>query len=72
MILDKLPGEGPTDTRGNRLIFGHILHRLAAVTYNGVVSGLSIRVGRNMGHVSTDSDREAGDDTVVRYGGQSL
>ncbi|KAF9165958.1 hypothetical protein DFQ26_009008, partial [Actinomortierella ambigua] len=25
-----------------------------------------------MGHVSTDSDREAGDDTVVRYGGQSV
>ncbi|KAF9157014.1 hypothetical protein DFQ26_009149 [Actinomortierella ambigua] len=48
MILDKLSVEGPTDARSNRAIFGDTLHRLAAVTYDGVTTGLSIRVGRNV------------------------
>ncbi|KAG0337654.1 hypothetical protein BG000_005138 [Podila horticola] len=32
----------------NRVIFGHTLHRLAAVTYDGVINGITIRVGRSV------------------------
>ncbi|KAG0071134.1 hypothetical protein BGZ89_011513 [Linnemannia elongata] len=30
------------------VIFGHTLHRLAAVTYDGSITGITIRVGRNV------------------------
>ncbi|KAF9313961.1 hypothetical protein BG003_004657 [Podila horticola] len=47
-ILQKLPGGGPTVKQSNRVIFGHTLHRLAAVTYDGVINGITIRVGRSV------------------------
>ncbi|KAK3818185.1 MAG: hypothetical protein JOS17DRAFT_757280 [Linnemannia elongata] len=48
MILERLPGEGPDFKRSNRVIFGRTLHRLAAVTYDGSITGITIRVGRNV------------------------
>ncbi|KAF9972577.1 hypothetical protein BGZ65_009740 [Modicella reniformis] len=47
-ILEKLPGGGPTVKQSNRVIFGTTLHRLAAVTYDGVITGVTIRVGRRV------------------------
>ncbi|KAF9969083.1 hypothetical protein BGZ73_008733 [Actinomortierella ambigua] len=47
-ILERLPGEKPADSRSNRVIFGKTLHRLAAVTYDGAITGITIRVGRNV------------------------
>lgn len=48
MILERLPGGGPDFKQSNRVIFGHTLHRLAAVTYDGSITGITIRVGRNV------------------------
>ncbi|KAG0086901.1 hypothetical protein BGZ92_007775 [Podila epicladia] len=47
-ILEKLPGGAPTVKQSNRVIFGHTLHRLAAVTYDGNINGITIRVGRSV------------------------
>lgn len=47
-IMEKLPGGEPTALQSNRLIFGHTLHRLAPVRYDGVVTGVTIRVGRRV------------------------
>ncbi|KAF9343892.1 hypothetical protein BGX26_005086, partial [Mortierella sp. AD094] len=47
-ILQKLPGGGPTVNQSNRVIFGQTLHRLAAVTYDDVITGITIRVGRSV------------------------
>ncbi|KAF9177488.1 hypothetical protein BGZ50_008703 [Haplosporangium sp. Z 11] len=48
MILEQLPGGGPDFKQGNRVIFGQTLHRLAAVTYDGSITGITIRVGRSV------------------------
>ncbi|KAK3806211.1 MAG: hypothetical protein J3R72DRAFT_465382 [Linnemannia gamsii] len=48
MILERLPGDGPDFRQSNRVIFGSTLHRLAAVTYDGSITGITIRVGRNV------------------------
>ncbi|KAG0288785.1 hypothetical protein BGZ96_007482 [Linnemannia gamsii] len=48
MILERLPGGGPDIMRTNRVIFGQTLHRLAAVVYDGSITGITIRVGRNV------------------------
>ncbi|KAG0022550.1 hypothetical protein BGZ81_008486 [Podila clonocystis] len=47
-ILEKLPGGRPNTKQSNRVIFGHTLHRLAAVTYDGEINGITIRVGRSV------------------------
>ncbi|KAF8933295.1 hypothetical protein BGZ47_010932 [Haplosporangium gracile] len=47
-ILEQLPGGGPDFKLTNRVIFGHTLHRLAAVTYDGSTTGITIRVGRHV------------------------
>ncbi|KAF9569141.1 hypothetical protein EC968_002734 [Mortierella alpina] len=47
-ILQKLPGGGPTVQQSNRVIFGQTLHRLATVMYDGIVTGLTIRIGRSV------------------------
>ncbi|KAF9940893.1 hypothetical protein BGZ67_006555 [Mortierella alpina] len=47
-ILQKLPGGGPTAKQSNRVIFGHTLHRLATVMYDGIITGLTIRIGRSV------------------------
>ncbi|KAF9149927.1 hypothetical protein BG015_008267 [Linnemannia schmuckeri] len=47
-ILEQLPGGGPDFKLTNRVIFGRTLHRLAAVTYDGSTTGITIRVGRNV------------------------
>ncbi|KAG0052447.1 hypothetical protein BGZ83_002613 [Gryganskiella cystojenkinii] len=47
-MLEQLPGGGPNFQLGNRVIFGRTLHRLAAVTYDGVITGITIRVGRSV------------------------
>ncbi|KAG0282415.1 hypothetical protein BGZ96_000493 [Linnemannia gamsii] len=48
MILERLPGGEPDFAQSNRVIFGQTLHRLAAVTYDGSITGITIRVGRNV------------------------
>ncbi|KAF9964267.1 hypothetical protein BGZ70_006697 [Mortierella alpina] len=48
IILEKLPGGGPTVKQSNRVIFGQTLHRLATVMYDGIVTGLTIRIGRSV------------------------
>ncbi|KAK3833285.1 MAG: hypothetical protein JOS17DRAFT_739990 [Linnemannia elongata] len=48
MILGRLPGGGLDFKQSNRVIFGQTLHRLAAVTYDGSITGITIRVGRNV------------------------
>ncbi|KAG0023768.1 hypothetical protein BGZ80_008095 [Entomortierella chlamydospora] len=48
MILQNLPGGGPTVKQSNRVIFGQTLHRLAAVMYDGIITGVTIRVGRSV------------------------
>ncbi|KFH71072.1 hypothetical protein MVEG_03918 [Podila verticillata NRRL 6337] len=47
-ILEKLPDGAPTAKQSNRVIFGQTLHRLATVMYDGVITGVTIRVGRNV------------------------
>ncbi|KAG0297346.1 hypothetical protein BGZ98_000626 [Dissophora globulifera] len=47
-ILEQLPEGGPNFKQGNRVIFGRTLHRLAAVTYDGAITGITIRVGRSV------------------------
>ncbi|KAG0211962.1 hypothetical protein BGX28_007045 [Mortierella sp. GBA30] len=47
-ILQKVPGGGPTAKQSNRVIFGQTLHRLATVMYDGVITGVTIRVGRSV------------------------
>ncbi|KAF9135102.1 hypothetical protein BGW39_004734 [Mortierella sp. 14UC] len=47
-ILEQLPGDGPEFKQNNRVIFGQTLHRLAAVTYDGSITGITIRVGRSV------------------------
>ncbi|KAG9062517.1 putative protein ycf45 [Linnemannia hyalina] len=47
-ILEQLPGGGPDFKHSNRVIFGRTLHRLAAVTYDGSIAGITIRVGRSV------------------------
>ncbi|KAI8597812.1 hypothetical protein EDD21DRAFT_356919 [Dissophora ornata] len=47
-ILQKLPGGAPTAKQSNRVIFGYTLHRLATVTYDGIITGVTIRVGRSV------------------------
>ncbi|KAG0068817.1 hypothetical protein BGZ89_004048 [Linnemannia elongata] len=47
-ILENLPGGGPDFSQSNRVIFGQTLHRLAAVTYDGSIMGITIRVGRSV------------------------
>jgi stage III sporulation protein SpoIIIAA len=47
-ILERLPGGGPDFSHTNRVIFGQTLHRLAAVTYDGSITGITIRIGRNV------------------------
>ncbi|KAF9374959.1 hypothetical protein CPB97_011797 [Podila verticillata] len=47
-ILERLPDGAPTAKQSNRVIFGQTLHRLATVTYDGVVTGVTIRVGRSV------------------------
>ncbi|KAG0247917.1 hypothetical protein BG011_000732 [Mortierella polycephala] len=47
-ILEQLPGGGPDFKQSNRVIFGQTLHRLAAVTYDGSITGITIRVGRSV------------------------
>lgn len=48
MILERLPGGEPDFKQSNRVIFGQTLHRLAAVTYDGSITGITIRIGRNV------------------------
>ncbi|KAF9368239.1 hypothetical protein CPC16_005557, partial [Podila verticillata] len=48
MILENLPDGAPTAKQSNRVIFGHTLHRLATVMYDGVITGVTIRVGRSV------------------------
>ncbi|KFH71073.1 hypothetical protein MVEG_03919 [Podila verticillata NRRL 6337] len=47
-ILQKLPDGAPTAKQSNRVIFGQTLHRLATVAYDGIVTGVTIRVGRSV------------------------
>jgi stage III sporulation protein SpoIIIAA len=47
-ILEQLPGGGPDFMLSNRVIFGKTLHRLAAVTYDGTITGITIRIGRKV------------------------
>ncbi|KAI9234060.1 MAG: hypothetical protein BYD32DRAFT_439539 [Podila humilis] len=47
-VLEQLPGGGPNFKESNRVIFGRTLHRLAAVTYDDVINGIAIRVGRSV------------------------
>ncbi|KAF9537640.1 hypothetical protein EC957_007847 [Mortierella hygrophila] len=47
-ILEQLPGGEPDFSQSNRVIFGQTLHRLAAVTYDGSIKGITIRVGRSV------------------------
>ncbi|KAF9086623.1 hypothetical protein BGX29_001304 [Mortierella sp. GBA35] len=47
-ILGQLPGGGFDFKQSNRVIFGQTLHRLAAVTYDGSIMGITIRVGRSV------------------------
>ncbi|KAG0227138.1 hypothetical protein BGW41_003957 [Actinomortierella wolfii] len=47
-ILERLPGEAPSEENCNRGIFGSTLHRLATVAYNGVTTGITIRIGRQV------------------------
>ncbi|KAG9069780.1 hypothetical protein KI688_009105 [Linnemannia hyalina] len=47
-ILEQLPGGEPDFSQNNRVIFGQTLHRLAAVTYDGSIKGITIRVGRSV------------------------
>ncbi|KAG0047387.1 hypothetical protein BGZ83_007553 [Gryganskiella cystojenkinii] len=47
-MLEQLPGGGPNFKQGNRVIFGKTLHRLAAVTYDGAITGITVRVGRSV------------------------
>ncbi|KAF9959381.1 hypothetical protein BGZ72_009746 [Mortierella alpina] len=47
-VLQKLPGGGPTAKQSNRVIFGLTLHRLATVMYDGIITGLTIRIGRSV------------------------
>ncbi|KAF9368447.1 hypothetical protein CPB97_004589, partial [Podila verticillata] len=47
-ILEKLPDGAPTAKQSNRVIFGQTLHRLATVTYDGAIIGVTIRVGRSI------------------------
>ncbi|KAF9906989.1 hypothetical protein EC991_011384 [Linnemannia zychae] len=46
--LELLPGGAPTAHQSNRLIFGNTLHRLATVTYDGNITGLTVRIGRSV------------------------
>jgi len=46
-IMERLPARIPTEKQ-NRVIFGNTLHRLAAVMYDGEISGITIRVGRKV------------------------
>ncbi|KAI9242138.1 MAG: hypothetical protein BYD32DRAFT_457186 [Podila humilis] len=48
MILENLPDGAPTAKQSNRVIFGQTLHRLATVMYDGVITGVTIRVGRSV------------------------
>jgi len=45
--MERLPARIPTEKQ-NRVIFGNTLHRLAAVMYDGEISGITIRVGRKV------------------------
>lgn len=47
-ILEQLTGDGPDFQQSNRVIFGQTLHRLAAVTYDGSIKGITIRIGRSV------------------------
>ncbi|KAF9976749.1 hypothetical protein BGZ75_000176 [Mortierella antarctica] len=47
-ILEHLPGGGHDFQQSNRVIFGQTLHRLAAVIYDGSITGITIRVGRSV------------------------
>ncbi|KAK3811487.1 MAG: hypothetical protein JOS17DRAFT_763292 [Linnemannia elongata] len=47
-ILEQLPGGGPDFKHSNRVIFGRTLHHLVAVTYDGSITGITIRVGRSV------------------------
>ncbi|KAF9917239.1 hypothetical protein FBU30_000845 [Linnemannia zychae] len=47
-ILERLPGEMPSPGQSNRVIFGKTLHRLATVTYDDNITGVTIRVGRSV------------------------
>ncbi|KAF9549642.1 hypothetical protein EC957_003178 [Mortierella hygrophila] len=47
-ILEQLPGGGLDFKHSNRVIFGRTLHRLAAVIYDGSITGITIRVGRSV------------------------
>ncbi|KAF8949262.1 hypothetical protein BGZ47_007972 [Haplosporangium gracile] len=46
--LQRLPGGAPTAKQSNRLIFGQTLHRLATVTYDGNITGVTVRIGRSI------------------------
>jgi len=48
MLLENLPGGGPDMEKTNRVIFGQTLHRLAAVSYDGNINGVTIRLGRSV------------------------
>ncbi|KAF9141455.1 Uncharacterized protein BG015_001279, partial [Linnemannia schmuckeri] len=43
--LQRLPGGAPTVKQSNRVIFGQTLHRLATVTYDGNITGVTVRIG---------------------------
>ncbi|KAF9135315.1 hypothetical protein BGX30_011574 [Mortierella sp. GBA39] len=47
-ILEQLPGGGLDMKHSNRVIFGRTLHRVAAVTYDASITGITIRVGRSV------------------------
>ena len=47
-IIQNLPGGGPDIEKTNRVIFGQTLHRLAAVSYDGNINGVTIRLGRSV------------------------
>jgi stage III sporulation protein SpoIIIAA len=48
MILERLQAGEPDFKKSNRVIFGQTLHRLATVMYDGSITGITIRLGRNV------------------------